>query len=141
MNSFSKVIALFLFCGAIHDSAFAQSTGSSNIDFNDYQPIYCSGEVPYNLKKLSSAKAQEEVRRIRSSKSSGRDRKRELEFAIQSNFLEDQILTSGQILYGDPMTNYLEKVGLKVLSSYQEALKKSEAFIDVQMSDVIKLLK
>ncbi|MEY3966355.1 MAG: hypothetical protein RL263_1524 [Bacteroidota bacterium] len=129
MNSFSKVIASFLLLAGSNSYVSAQAEVTGSVDFNNYQPIYCSGEVPYNLKKLSSAKAQEEVRRIRSSKSSGRDRKRELEFAIQSNFLEDQILTSGQILYGDPMTNYLEKVGLKVLASKPELQSQVQFFV------------
>lgn len=129
MNSFSKLFASILLSGVTMSLSYAQSLVSNSIDFSNYQPLYCSGDVPYNLKKLSSAKAQDEVRRIRSSKSSGRDRKRELEFAIQSNFLEDQILTSGQILYGDPMSNYLEKVGLKVLASKPELQNQVQFFV------------
>jgi molybdate transport system regulatory protein len=59
--------------------------------------------------------------------------------AMNESFKEPLVVTKVGGSHGGGAE--VSALGLKVLSSYQEALKKSEAFIDVQMSDVIKLLK
>ena len=100
--------------------AFAQSSIKNPIDFNDYKPIYSEGELPANLKTLSSKKALEAMRRIQNSGKTGRERKTEESHAVEVSFFEDQILASGQVLFGNPMTDYVEKVGQNLLKDQKD---------------------
>jgi len=101
----------------------------SQIDFENYKPLYCSGEIPENLKELSSAKAKDAISEIRSKKVTRKDRMQEQEHAIEVSFLEDQLLTSGQVLFGDPMTNYVNKVADVILKNNPDLKKSIQFFV------------
>ncbi len=103
--------------------------GYSQIDFNNYKPIYCSGEIPENLKELSTSKAKNAISEIRSKKVTRKDKRQEQEHAIEVSFLEDQLLTSGQVLFGDPMTNYVNKVADVLLKSKPDLKKSMQFFV------------
>lgn len=123
MNNYFRLPCIFILFFALSGNLFSQ------IDFNDYSPLYCSGEIPSNLKRLSSEKAKMAISEIKSKKSKRRDRLQEEEHAIAANFLEDEILTSGQILYGDPMTLFVNKVADVLLSADPELRKKLNFFV------------
>ncbi len=109
--------------------AFAQSSIKNPIDFNDYKPIYSEGELPANLKTLSSKKALEAMRRIQNSGKTGRERKTEESHAVEVSFFEDQILASGQVLFGNPMTDYVEKVGQNLLKEQKDLQNEIQFYV------------
>jgi beta-barrel assembly-enhancing protease len=116
--------------GAIYLFALLSITGiHAQIDFDEYRPAKSTGDIPSRLKESSAIKARRQIDRI-NEKISRRSQKRiEREHAIQSNYLEDELLSSGQALYGEAMSNYVEKVGLKVLDSHPELIDKIQFYV------------
>ena len=80
-----------------------------------YNALRCSGTIPNDFLKLSTDKVINEQRKINSKKISKKEKALEKEFALNSNFGIDDILFSGKVLYGDPLSNYINKVADKVL--------------------------
>ncbi len=121
MHSAKVFVLLFLF------SLGGEIAGQ--IDFENYQPATSSGDVPYRLKETSAVKARKQIDEI-NRKDARRSQKRlEREHAIQVNFLEDELLTSGQTLYGETMSDYVQKVGLKVLERFPENREKLQFYV------------
>jgi len=67
------------------------------------------------LSNSATDKVINEQRKINSKKISKKEKALEKEFALNSNFGIDDILFSGKVLYGDPLSNYINKVADKVL--------------------------
>lgn len=119
-----KLLMFFLL--SIANTVFSQS---SRIDFNDYKPIYCEGDLPANLKSLSSKKAIEAMNRIQNTGKTGSERKTEETHAVEVSFFEDQILSSGQVLFGNPLSNYVEKVGQNLLKDRKELAEEIQFYV------------
>ena len=114
MNRFILVVINLMFGVGVLNG----QTNINTFDFKNYKPLYCEGDLPESLNSQSSSKALSAIARIeRKKKGSRKDRKLEREHAIESNFLEDQMLMSGQVLFGDPLTNYVSKVGNTILNA------------------------
>lgn len=115
--------AIFLF------ALFSITGIHAQIDFEDYQPARSTGEIPSRLKESSAIKARRQIDRINKKTSRRSDKRIEREHAIQSNYLEDELLSSGQALYGETMSDYVEKVGLKVLESHPKLKDKIQFYV------------
>lgn len=110
---------MLLTCMLVFHEASAQNK-SDAIDFQNYQPQICQGPIPSIFTKLTSSKAKEAVRNIKDKSSSKRSEKRtEMDHAVESSFFEDQLLTSGQILFGDPMSEFVNDVADELLKDDQ----------------------
>lgn len=109
-----RILMLIAFYCLFYNQVNAQN--SPQLNFNQYEPQYCEGTIPHIYNTLSSSKAREAINRIKTTSNSKRKEKRqEIDHAIEASFLEDQMLTSGQVLFGDPMTKYVESVAKEVL--------------------------
>lgn len=104
-------------------------TIGQNIDFAQYKPAISQGPVPASLKRSTTSTVQENIRKIKSNKADRKTKRLEQEHSIRVGFVEEELLTGGQILYGEPMSNYVEKVGLKVLESYPELSEKLQFYV------------
>lgn len=82
-----------------------------------YQALRCAGQIPNDFLKLSSEKIQIDKSKISKKNISRSDKKLENEFALSSNFGIDEILFSGKVLYGDPLSQYIDKVADKILEN------------------------
>lgn len=119
-----RVVVLLL---ATHTaSVFAQS---NSIDFKNYKPARCGGDIPVALKNNTSAIVQENMKKIRSQKSDRRTKRDELEHSIRVGFMEEELLTGGQILYGEPMSEFVEQVGMKVLEGHADLKEKLQFYV------------
>lgn len=98
-------------------------------DFKNYVPARCVGEVPADFQKLSSLKAQEAVDALKDKKMGRKERMDEKSHAISTNFLVDELLSSGQILYGDPMTNYINKIADNLLKDHASLRKELRFYV------------
>ena len=96
-------------------SARLSAQQSSENLFFDYKPAKCSGAVPLDFRVKSSEKIDEAKRKIKESGVSRSDKKQEMEYAVTSGFAIDEMLSSGQILFGDSMSEYVEKVATHLL--------------------------
>lgn len=84
----------------------------------DYQPLKSAGEIPAEFRsitanKVKSAQAEEAKRNKRDFSS-----KRTVdEFLLRNNYAIDDLLNSGKVLFGDPVTQYINLVADKVLAN------------------------
>ena len=99
------------------------------IDFAQYQPAKSQGDVPLSLKKSTTSLVQDNLKQIKKKKDDRRSKRQEQEHSIRVGFVEEELLTGGQILYGEAMSDYVEKVGLKVLESYPELTDKLQFYV------------
>jgi hypothetical protein len=84
-------------------------------DFNNYSPLISSGSLPEDFTILSSQKYEQDKQTI-SKTEKLRDRKAKDEFYLESNYIIDDILLSGKVLFNDPVSSYVNKVADKLLA-------------------------
>ena len=89
----------------------------------DYKPLKCNGTIPNDFLELSSAKVKRENDLASNKKLSKKERANQLEFTVSTNYGVDQIIMSGQTLYGDPLTSYVNKVADIILKDDPELRK------------------
>lgn len=116
-----KILYIVLLLSCITE-AFSQTS----TDFNNYVPLKCSGEIPEDFKTelsklVNQAKDKQTNSRI--------DKKREVEFAELSNYQLNNILYSGKVLYGDPLSNYVTQVADIVLKNEPELRNKLRFYV------------
>lgn len=116
-----KILYIVLLLSFITE-AFSQTS----TDFNNYVPLKCSGEIPEDFKTelsklVNQAKDKQTNSRI--------DKKREVEFAELSNYQLNNILYSGKVLYGDPLSNYVTQVADIVLKNEPELRNKLRFYV------------
>jgi predicted Zn-dependent protease len=87
---------------------FVCSSGQ-NVDFENYSTLLSSGLVPDDFTTLSSEKYATDRGTI-SAAEKKRIRKTQEQFYLESNFAIDELLHSGRVIFGDPVTGYLNKV-------------------------------
>lgn len=93
----------------------------SSQDFNNYIPIKSQGKVPEDLRKTSTEKFYEDLKKIESYGSSFEFQTKK-KFLLQSRFYNDIILHSGRVLFNDPMSNYINKVAAVLLKNDPDLL-------------------
>lgn len=86
-------------------------------DFNNYQPLICSGPLPTDFTDRTSEKAAEEIKKNTNSSDSYTDKKKKANFLLKSNYMIDELLMSGRVLFGDPVSEYVNTVADKLLEN------------------------
>lgn len=112
----SKIVIIILFF-------FLSSICLSQVDFNNYSSIQSSGPLPEDF----SISIQERI-----------EREMEIEYDLTTKqkkyfvenkcFAIDNLLHSGLVLFGDPLTKYVEDVAKKVLKNDTQLLSKLSFF-------------
>lgn len=95
------IVSLFLF--------FSVGGNSQTMDFNNYKRLKCEGIVPKDFTTLASDKYKQSKNEI-SDTASTKDKKIEEDFLHYSTYDLDELLLSGQVLFGDTVTEYLNHV-------------------------------
>ena len=114
-----KVLVL-LIClfGLSANAILAQGSDSKdNIDFEHYRGMVCSGELPIDFKTSSVKKVGDALSELKGKELGRKEAALEKEHLIQSVFAIDELLMGGRILYGDPMSDFVEAVGQKLLAA------------------------
>lgn len=91
------------------------------IDFNHYQPLQASGNVPFDFQLASSEKFLIEKQQI-SGDEKNYYKKLKSKFYLENSIDITHLLKSGKILFGDPISEYLNKVLAVVLKDDQSLL-------------------
>lgn len=78
-------------------------------DFDHYQPLRSSGDIPVNLLKSASEKFAIESEEIGEGKSR-KEQKVSDKFLLESNFSLDAFMLSGKVLLNDPVGEYLNVI-------------------------------
>ena len=88
---------------------------SQNSELKDFTYLRSAGEIPTVFTSMFSEKYDQDKTVINSNDSRSL-RKTKLRFLAQSNFIIDQILLSGRILFNDPVSDYINKVADTLLA-------------------------
>ena len=83
-------------------------------DLNDYQRIICRGPVPLDITKRTSDKVRDGINSGVNSSDKKKVAKSKSNFILKSNYILDELLTSGTILFGDDVTTYVNKIADKI---------------------------
>ncbi len=93
-------------------------------DFNNYTPLVSSGEIPTDFTAKTFDKVQKDLDIILDNGDSYKDRENKTNFILKSNYMIDELLMSGRILFGDPVSDYVNKVADKLLENEPELRSK-----------------
>ena len=88
-------------------------------DFDNYQPLTSTGEIPPGLLKSASEKFAIESEEIGKGQSR-KERKVRDEFLLESNFSLDAFMLSGKVLLNDPVGEYLNNIKNYLLRDHEE---------------------
>ncbi len=83
---------------------------SQEIDFNNYTPLASKGNIPQEF----YTSAEEKVQKYKHKYSRGRDAKYEKEFYNKSSYFLNRYFCSGNLVFGDKVTNYIRAVADEV---------------------------
>jgi hypothetical protein len=92
-------------------------------DFEHYEPLVCSGKIPAEFITPSTKKYKSDLKKLEGKDIRSREKKDRKRFALESNFLLDNLLQSGLVLFNDPVSIYLNEVAAK-LTDADKSLKK-----------------
>jgi hypothetical protein len=110
------VAALFAACCA---PCFGQ-------DFNAYKTLLPQGPVPKDFTEQSSSKVTSELKTINAK--NARQKKMKKKFVLESTFSIDDFLASGNVLFNDEVSLYLDLVLQEILKPYPELQKKIHVY-------------
>lgn len=99
-----------------------------NMELNDFSYLKSSGDIPEVFTSYFSQKYNED-KTVITSEDSRRTRKTKLRFLAQSNFIIDQILLSGRILFNDPVSEYINKVADNLLKDDPDLRSKLSFYV------------
>lgn len=97
-------------------SLFAITTFAQDNFFTNYKPLQAEGEMPDDFAKLTFEKVIDESHE----QIEGLSKKRSEEFIKGIHYGIDEILKSGRVSYGDPISKYVSKVGEKIIGNNPE---------------------
>ena len=93
-------------------------------DFDNYQPLKCSGDIPSDFTDRVINKAKEDIKANIDKTDSYGDKKKKSSFLLKSNYILDELLMSGRVLFGDPVSEYVNNVADKLLENEPELRQK-----------------
>lgn len=82
---------------------------AQDIDWQHFKPLQSAGKIPKDFTELSSQKYQTGRKEI-DENARLRVRKTQDQFFLKSNFIIDEVLHSGRVVFGDPVSNYLNTI-------------------------------
>lgn len=87
-------------------------TASAQVDFNNYTTLMSSGAIPEDFTMRTYEKLDRDMEEKFTDMSEG-DKK---EFYTNTNYMVDALMHSGSVIYGDPITEYVQDVAKKLLA-------------------------
>jgi hypothetical protein len=82
----------------------------------NYTPVECKGEIPYQIKKSFIDSYKEDFKKIPTT-SSSKQVKDLKEFYFKSNYSIANVFSSGGVLFGDELTNYVNKIARNLINT------------------------
>jgi hypothetical protein len=95
---------------------------------NDYQPLQSKGEIPKAILTTSAEKYENDKAKIDRSEKR-KTRKDKDKFFLQNNFVIDEMMRSGKVLFNDPLSLYVNKVADKLLATNPELRSKLNFYV------------
>jgi len=88
-----------------------------------HQPLVATGKIPAEFITASKAKYSRAIKETSKSKKPRKEVKARNRFALESNFILDDLLRSGRVLFNDEVSTYLGEVATTLTTSKPLALK------------------
>lgn len=101
--------------------AFAQNAG--------YQPLKCEGQIPDDFRTLTVMKHEMDVIDTKENSTNHRVNHATEQFLLETNYLVDELLLSGKILFNDPVSRYINKVADEVLKDQPSLRQKLRFYV------------
>ncbi len=114
------LIAFFIIVNGLF---YTNSSAQQLIDFNHFQPLQAVGEIPIDFQLASAEKYELEKKQI-SETENKYYQKLKSKFYLENSIDITHLLKSGKVLFGDPISEYLNKV-LAIVLKENDALKDS----------------
>jgi beta-barrel assembly-enhancing protease len=108
---------------------FVIAMNSNAVDFSDYKPLRSSGTVPLDFTERTSSKVAKDVTVEVDVKDKNRIKAAKSEFLLKANYMVDELLMSGKVLFGDEVSQYVNKVADKLLESDKELRSKLRFYV------------
>ncbi|MCA6363329.1 MAG: M48 family metalloprotease [Bacteroidetes bacterium] len=108
-----KLFLVMLLSGALFQARAQELTGPVN--FSVYQPLICHGSIPQDILLNTREKVERDMKRSSRNNPATTNYERE-EFLLKSNYLLDQLMVSGKVLFGDTVTTYVNSVADRLLA-------------------------
>ncbi|MCH8554105.1 MAG: M48 family metallopeptidase [Schleiferiaceae bacterium] len=89
--------------------------------FDHYKPMVSIGEIPTDFQSFYAEKTKSALDELAGKR--GKDRRLEKTFHYENQYFMERTLNSGNVLFGDDVTRYVQKVLDKVLAMYGETNK------------------
>ena len=99
----------------------------SQLTRNNYIPLKCAGEIPSTFLETAEEKYKKRARTI-STEEDKRTQKNKDEFYESSSYMLDRILLSGDVIFGDTLTAYIDKIADDLLKDDPELRSKIQLF-------------
>jgi beta-barrel assembly-enhancing protease len=96
-------------------------------DFNNYKPLVAEGLIPKEFLTPSSQKYKAEIKKI-SENARRKEKKTRDQFAKETNFILDDMLQSGLVIFNDKVTNYLNQVVNTLVEKNEPKLSKLKVY-------------
>ncbi|MGL5888653.1 MAG: M48 family metallopeptidase, partial [Bacteroidia bacterium] len=112
MKLFIGIVLLVFGTGRLLDAQ--ELTGP--VDFSVYQPLESHGEIPQDILLSTREKIDRAMKTSKRSATATESWERE-QYLLKSNYLLDQLMVSGKVLFGDTVTNYVNSVADRLLSN------------------------
>jgi beta-barrel assembly-enhancing protease len=83
-------------------------------DFNNYQILTAKGKIPKDYITSSTVKYKTQISKIEQVSKSKKEKKTRAAFALESNFVLDDMLQSGLVTFNDEVSDYLNQVAAQL---------------------------
>jgi beta-barrel assembly-enhancing protease len=103
--------------------------GTSVLSTAQQGPIQSNGPIPEEFRTLTATKVQAAQTKAARKERNEREKKRINEFILKNNFVIDELLQSGKILFGDSLTEYVNEVAQFLLSDDEELRSELQFFV------------
>lgn len=86
----------------------------------DFLPLKSEGNIPLDITKKTIEKVQEGIDKTVEDSDSYKVQSTKSDFVLKSNYYLDELLAGGSVLFGDPISAYVNEVADKVLENDTE---------------------
>ncbi len=114
MSSKHLIFLLVFFCAST--SSFGQS------EFDEFTSLKSKGDVPIDFTTLSSKKVETDINK-------NKDDELDKEFFINTRFFIDELLLSGNVLFNEPLSDYVRKVAKYTLRQEKKLFKELRFYV------------
>jgi len=102
-------------------------TNAQHIDIDNYRPLQSAGKMPDDISRHFFEHLQTRKDEIKNDDSY--IKRYSSDFALKSSYYLNQILKSGKLLYGDPLSDYVNTVADIVLQKHPEIRQKIRFYV------------